>query len=95
MSFEEYMESKIPGYNTAISEDKINEMKELYSDYITNFNIAKKNIELQYNSTSGIDYSNDFEKFQSLSNVAKSKLDDEIEVIKNELNNEDEKHMSW
>lgn len=96
MKFEEYMESKLPGYETVIGEDKIEEMKGLYSEYITYFNAARENINQQFKTKADLDFSNDYQKNQDRAIKAKVALDNKIEEVKNELNKEEEKQsMSW
>ena len=97
MRFEEYMENEIPNYKDFISDDKLNELKEMYSDYLTYFNAARENIKSQFNSKANLDFTTEYEKNQERAIQAKIKLNKQIRSIKSELGfeEEQEKHMTW
>lgn len=97
MSFEDYIESKIPGYRDFLSKQQIDELVKLYSEYIICSKSALKNIEQQFDNKAGIDFTNDFNKNQSRTMIAKKELDKKIMEIQNQLNiqQNDKKTMSW
>ena len=89
MSFEEYMENKIPGYKNVVPEEKLARLKKDFETKEAYDKEAKSY--LRMNSSAGIDYSNKFEK--AMGNHARWAmiLESDLEELKQELGLSEEK----
>lgn len=86
MSFEEYMNSKIPTWNTDLTISEIEKLENLFeqkNDWQKTVNIT---LEKQLNNKSNIDYVNDYEKARKHLANCHINLEKEIYKIKQRLN---------
>ena len=83
MSFEEYMESKIPGYKEIVPEARIIQLKDAFDRKEAYDKEAKAY--LSYTSSAGIDYSNKFEKAMSNHSRWAMILESYVDQTKEEL----------
>lgn len=86
MTFEQYMNSKIPTWRTKLSIELINELKYIFDSAAKQEATANNIFDMAFKcNKSGIDYSTDFDKANEKLAAYNSQLINKVEEIKNAL----------
>ena len=83
ISFEEYLDQKLPTWRTDLSEEVIVYLKNMYTEAIQWRENIRRIFDMALNhNTAGIDYSTDLEKANERLSMSNSKINAAIEQIK-------------
>lgn len=95
ISFEEYLDQKLPTWRTDLSEDIIIYLKNMYNEAIQWRESIRRIFDMTINhNSSDIDYSTDLEKANEKLLVINSKINSTIEQIKQVMIEDDTKEQN-
>lgn len=85
MSFDEYLESEIPGYKSLLTEEEIGSLKKDYEQKDFYEKAANTCFNMQFSSKANIDYANDYEKNNARAWEYRNRLKQEIASLQTRL----------